>query len=210
MSRVEEYRAFRKASSELGKKVIKTALDGEAMDQGGKQLGVVHDKVLVFDDQTGPGVLADFTLFDCRVNGKNAFESYREMAGRENEAEEAILDGFLASHTSLFRIASIAPGEATLILQDLLSHATNLKLVDVALSETASPGWLVFTRLVPFTEGLNMTSGIAFVFPGHLEAYLLRQYKKLARNVRSDSEAARRFVAFYELHKKNGLPIRYE
>lgn len=210
VSRVEQYRAFRKASSELGRKVIKKALDREAMDRAGKLLGIAHGKVLVFSDESETGVMADFALFDCRVNGKNAFESYRETVGWENETEKAILDGFLASYTSLFGITSIVVGEATLILRDLLNQAVNLKLVDVALSQTTSPGWLVFTRLVPFDEGVNMTSGMAFVFPGHLEAYLLRQYKKLANKVMSDSEAVRRFVAFYELHKKNGLPIRYE
>jgi hypothetical protein len=81
--------------------------------------------------------------------------------------------------------------------------------MDIALSETATLGMLLFIRLVSFAD-FNMTSGISFIFPGHLEGYLLRKQRKLGRKVQSDSESIRRFVSFFQLSKTDGIEVRYE
>ncbi|MBU4492672.1 MAG: hypothetical protein KKD69_09455 [Euryarchaeota archaeon] len=55
-----------------------------------------------------------------------------------------------------------------------------------------------------------MTSGVAFAFPGELEEYLLRRYKKLSKKVKSDSDSIKRFVSFFRLNKTDGIEVIYE
>jgi hypothetical protein len=50
----------------------------------------------------------------------------------------------------------------------------------------------------------------SFVFPGNLEIYLLRRYKKLSKKVKSDNDSIKRFVSFFELNKTDGMEVRYE
>ena len=52
--------------------------------------------------------------------------------------------------------------------------------------------------------------GVSFVFPGDIEGYLVRKYKKLGKKVKSDSESVRRFVSFFRLSKTDGLKGKYE
>lgn len=94
-------------------------------------------------------------------------------------------------------------------MEDILNKKDNIPLMDIALSKTAVPGILLFTRLIPFKD-FNMTSGAGFVFPGELEKYLLKRYKKLRKKVESDSESVKRFVAFHKLSKSSGLKVKYE
>lgn len=210
MSIVQEYEAFRRASRELNSQVMEKSLSRKAIDRAGNLLGIVRDNTFVFSDEDETSILMDFALHDCRDNGQNAFEVYRETVGWRNETEKAILDAFLASYSSLFRVTSVVEAEATMLLRDLLNQRDNLTLVDIGFSRTSNPGLLLFTRLVPFADDLNMTSGIALVFPSSVEAYLLRRYKRLARKVQAASDPVKRFVAFFELHQECGLPVRYE
>lgn len=138
---------------------------------------------------------------------KSIAATYREKVGGESEAEKDILAALLSSYTSLFKITSI--NKSTLLLEDILNKKGDIPLMDIALSKTAAPGMLLFTRLIPF-EDFNMTSGAGFVFPAGLEEYLLRRYKKLSKKVESGNESVKRFVAFYKLSKSSGLEVKYE
>ncbi|MFQ6127088.1 MAG: hypothetical protein ACE5R6_21130, partial [Candidatus Heimdallarchaeota archaeon] len=96
--------------------------------------------------------------------------------------------------------------ERMLYLSDLLNNKDNIPLIDIDLSQTATPGMLLFIRLVPFKE-FNMTSGIIFAFPSDLETYLRQRYKELGKTVRvrSKRKAVARFVAFFRLNETYGI-----
>ncbi len=114
----------------------------------------------------------------------------------------------LHAHTSLFRIESIRQAENTLILSDLLTEQEPIRLIDISLSQTAAPDYLLFLRLIPLDD-FTMSAGFGFVFPPGKEKFLLRQQKILMRKVQSEDTAVRRFVAFFKLNQRVGLGMGY-
>ena len=209
MTIIEKYKTYRKIGMELNHKIMDTCLDRDVFMKSARLLGIVRGDTLIFDSEGEMGVLMDFALNEYRVNNKNAIEIYREKIGWQNEIEKDILDALLSSYTSLFKIISVSEAENTLLLNDILNKKDNIKLIDIAFSKSAIPGLLLFTRLVSFKD-FNMTSGVSFAFPGDLEGYLLRRYKKLSKKVKSDSDSIKRFVSFFRLNKINGIEVRYE
>lgn len=93
-------------------------------------------------------------------------------------------------------------------LTDILNKRDNTNLIDIGLSHTAIPGLLLFIRLVSFKD-FHTTSGISFIFPGNLEEYILRRYKKLSKKIASDIDSTKRFVAFFKLSKTLGMKVMY-
>jgi hypothetical protein len=115
----------------------------------------------------------------------------------------------LASHTSLFKITAVDQREKLVFFDDIINGQSRIGLIDIALSRTATIGMLLFFRLLPFSD-FNMASDVSFAFPNELANYLLRQYKKLRKKIKSDSEAVKRFVSFFWLSKTDGLKMQYE
>ncbi len=209
MTITEKYKIYRKTGTELNHKIIDACLEREVLMKSARLLGILHGDTLIFDSEDETSVLMDFTLNEYKVNSRNTIEVYREKIGWQSEIEKDILDALLSSYTSLFRITSISEVENTLILYDILNEKDRIKLIDIALSESAIPGLLLFIRLVSFKD-FSMTSGISFVFPGNLEKYLVKRYRKLSKKVKSDSESIKRFVSFFRLNKTDGIEVRYE
>jgi len=209
MTIIEKYKTYRKIGMELNHKIMDTCLDRDVFMKSARLLGIVRGDTLIFDSEGEMDVLMDFALNEYRVNNKNAIEIYREKIGWQNEIEKDILDALLSSYTSLFKIISVSEAENTLLLNDILNKKDNIKLIDIAFSKSAIPGLLLCTILVSFKD-FNMTSGVSFAFPGDLEWYLLRRYKKLSNKVKSDSDSIKRFVSFFRLNKINGIEVRYE
>lgn len=209
MTPVEKYKTYRSVAVGLTSKMLDAHRDRDALLKSGSLLGLVRKDIFVFDSEEETSILMDFVLHEYRIAGKNAIEIYREKKGWENEIEKEILDAFLSSYTSLFKIVSVSEAENTLVLNDLLKKRDPIPLIDIAFSKTAISGLLLFIRLVPFKD-FNMTSGISFVFPVNLEYYLLTRYKKLMKKVKSDSNSIQRFAAFFKLFKASGMNVRYE
>ncbi|GIX41732.1 MAG: hypothetical protein KatS3mg129_1465 [Leptospiraceae bacterium] len=209
MKILDKYKKYREVSRKLFSKIIETTLDPELVMDSARLLGIVVRDQIVFDYETEMDILMDFALNEYKINNKNTIEIYKETKGWENEIEKEILDAFLySSYTSLFQITAILKEENSLILTDLLNHKDNIKIIDIAFSHTAYEGLLLFFRLVSFKD-LNMTSGIAFLFPEGTEEYLIRRYKKLSKNILSDSESMKRYISFFKLYKTDGIRVDY-
>jgi hypothetical protein len=88
----------------------------------------------------------------------------------------------------LFRVDAISASGNILFLSDLLNNRTDIGLMDIGFSQSATPGLLLFIRLVPF-KSIFMTSGTSFIFQPALENTLLRKYKKLSEKGRFDQGA---------------------
>ncbi len=210
MTFIKKYETYRKIGMELNHRIIDSCLDRDVLMKSAKLLGIVGGgDIFIFDSEDETSVLMDFALNEYRLNNKNTIEVYREKMDWRNEIERDILDALLSSYTSLFKVTSISESENTLLLDDILNKKGNIKLIDIGFSKSGMPGLLLFIRLVPF-KNFNMTSGIAFVFPGELERYLLRRYKKLSKKVKSDSDSIKRFISFFRLNKTDGIEVRYE
>jgi len=205
---IEKYKEYRKISKELNNKIIDKCLDPDVFKKSARLLGAAQGDILVLDTEDEMNVLMDFALREYRVNKQTTVEIYREKVGGENEIEKEILDAFISSYTSLFKITSISKAEKSLILEDMLDKKDDIKIIDRSLSKSAEPGVLVFIRIVPFKD-FNMSAGIMFAFYGELEKDLLKKYKTLSRKVKSDSESVKRFASFYKLSKTDGIEVRY-
>jgi hypothetical protein len=205
---IEKYKEYRKVSKELNNKIMEKCLDPDVFKKSARLLGATEGEVLVLDNEDEMSVLMDFALREYKVNKQTTVEIYREKIGGENEIEKEILDAFVLSYVSLFKIISISKTEKSLILEDILNQKDNIKIIDRALSKSAAPGMLVFIRIVPFKD-FNMSAGILFAFYGELEKDILKKYKTLTKKVKSDSESVKQFVAFYKLSKTDGIGVRY-
>lgn len=209
MTLIRKYQTYRKIGRELNHKIMNTCLDRDVLMKSARLLGITQGDALIFDSEDQTSVLMDFALNEYHVNNKNSIEIYQEKVGVQNGTEKEILDALLSSYTSLFKIIYTSEAESSLLLSDILNQKDNIKLIDIAFSKTAIPGLLLFIRLVQFKD-FNITSGISFVFPGELEKYLLRRYKKLSKKVKTNRDSIKRFVSFFKLNKIDGIEVRYE
>ncbi len=209
MNIIEKYNLYRKTGMEMNHKIIDACLERDALTKSGKLFGILEGNTLIFSSDDETSVLFDFALHEYRKNEKNAVEAYKEKIGWQNETEREIIDAYLSSYTSLFRISSIIEKESQLILENLLNKKDVIRLIDISFSKTARAGLLLFTRIIPFGD-FNMTSGAAFAFDGCLEEYLLRKYKKISKKIESKDEALKRFVSFFKLNETDGLEVWYK
>jgi hypothetical protein len=205
---IEKYKEYRKVSKELNHKIMDKCLDPDVFKKSARLLGAARGDILVLDTEDEMNILMDFALREYRANKKTTVEIYQEKIGGENEIEKEILDAFISSYTSLFKIISISKTEKSLTLEDRLNQKENIKIIDRTLSKSAEPGVLVFIRIVPFKD-FNMSAGILFAFYGELEKDILKKYKMLSKKLNSNSKSVRRFVAFYKLSKTDGIGVRY-
>jgi hypothetical protein len=208
MNIIEKYKEYRKISKELNNEIMNTCLDRDVFQKSSRLLGAVKGDILVLDNEDEVNILMDFALREYKIKKQSTTEIYREKIGGKNEIEKEILDAFVSSYTSLFKIISISKTEKSLILNDILNMKENINMIDRALSKSAEPGLLLFIRIVPFKD-FNMSAGILFAFYGELEKNLLEKYKQLSNKVKSDSDSVKRFVSFYKLSKTDGIQVKY-
>ena len=209
MSLAKEYQACRKAHMELNHKIIRTTLRKEHFLEAGRRLGVLREGTLVFRNEDETSVLMDFALNDLKTDDKTVVQMYRDRTGGIKDVEREMLNALISSNTSLFRIDSISASDSILFLSDMLNNRTDISLVDISLSKSAIPGFLLFIRLVPF-KSVFMTSGISFVFCPDLEEILLRKYKKFSKKVDMIRNPAERFLFFFKENAVHGMDVRFE
>jgi len=76
------------------------------------------------------------------------------------------------------------------------------------LSQSCVPGFLLFIRPI-ILENFSMTSGMAFVFPGQEEQFLLKRASRPRRRGQSPRDSAKRYQAFFKLSKRRGIEVMY-
>jgi len=207
MSFMERYKRIRQAGLELNQKMLDFFLTMELIDDSARLLDVLQDGTLAFDREEEMSVFADFILHEYRWNGRKAVEIYREEIGGEDEVEEEILASFPSAYTSLFKVVAVSGN--TIFLKDLLGDEEKfIELTDIYFSKTATPGSLIFTRIVPFKD-FNITSGVSFLFKDHLLNLLIREYRKMRRKIKTESTSMKRFISFFRLNRKYGEEIMY-
>lgn len=206
---VKKYKKYRKKGQSLNSQVMNTSLDERAFGDATRLLGIRKGKTIILDDEDDLPAVADFALYDCRFDGKNAIERYVDEAGGKDEIERELLAGMRRAYTSLFRIESVRRADRTLVLTDLLTEQEPVEMIDVGMSDTAVPGLLIFLRLIPLHD-FNMSAGFGFVFPAERESYLLRQHKIMMGKVKSPDTAVQQFVAFFKLNQRVGIGMQYQ
>ena len=148
--------------------------------------------------------MIDFYLHEYQENGQTILERYRTDHPEIDQLVTAYIDAAQASYTSLFKIISTHPSESSLQVADLLNPSEEpLTAININLSQTATPGQILFSRLLPY-ENFNAFSGMYAVFPSGDDRALLKRYKVMKKRIKSDQESVQRFVACFKLNRVLG------
>jgi hypothetical protein len=208
MVSLDQYQAYRKAAKELNHQLMDALVERPVLMRAARALDIARGNTFVFESEAEMNVLMDYALYEYRRHGQSLVQRYREQTTSLSPMQQELLDGMCQAYTSLFRITEVQAAESTLVLADRLQQREDIPLIDILFSRTVEPDMLLFTRVIPLSM-MNMTAGIAFVFPGDSEASLLRRYKRLSKRVKADTEAARRLVAFFQLNRTEGIEVAF-
>lgn len=209
MTRLDTYRKYRDVGEDLNTKIFSAELDHDEIMESAALLGIETDgNEMYYDDEEQAVTHMDFALNDYRINGQTAVERYREAQAWDTEIEREILDSLVQAETSLFKITSVDPAESQLVLTDLLSGEDGIELTDINYSKSATPGILLFFRLIPYEE-FNATSGISMPFPEQVEDHLCSVSEQVRERATPHHEDVVRFRTFFELYRKYGLNTTY-
>jgi hypothetical protein len=207
------YKKYREGIMVLNKKIISKYIDRQTYLISGKYLGLVSlvkKDTIIFDNESETAALMDFAINEYKINGKKAVELYKENIMTENDIEKDILDGLLTSYTSFFKIADINKHDSKVILIDLFNRdIESIQIIDIGFSQTAVSGLLIFLRIVPLAS-FNISGGIAFAFHNDLEENLLKEYKQIAKRVKSSNESIKKYVAFFKLNRRYGIGTEFK
>ncbi len=147
---VARYQRLRAMSKNLNSAMVQR-LARDALQEGGRKLGILQDGTFVFGNEDDTSVLMDYCLYHVRRNGRTAVEQYccdhPPLAGTD---EAACLRAMQNAIYSLFRVDAAEPGVG-LAVTDMATDEQYL-LVDMGLSETAKPGFVFLSRLLLFDE----------------------------------------------------------
>jgi hypothetical protein len=205
---VKTYKNYRKVGMVLHDKIMESCLDQQTTQAAAKSLNILQGNTLTLESEAEGAAFMDFMIHEYRVAGKTAVDTYVDRTENLSEAERELLTAWSNAYTSLFKVTSTEKSESTLALTDTLNHQPEIRLMDISMSQTASPGMLIFLRLVGLKE-FNMTSGNTFAFPEHSENFLRKRYKTLAKKVNASDESMQRFIAFFKLNRAEGEGIVY-
>jgi hypothetical protein len=202
LSHIEKYIRMREAGMAINGKLMKY-VSKDMMNHAVKLLGIrMQDNKIFFDSEEETSYLMNFLLFDYKVNGKNTVQVYQENHNVSTEIENEVINSMRSSYSSLFEVTSIRG--FTVRLRDLF-RATDkpIKLIDVAFSMTASPGTILFIRLIPIDDQY-MTSGVSFIFRKEIKDYVLRRYRKISKKIDANDQDMKRYISFFKLNKECG------
>ena len=201
---INEYKQYRNIGKDFTQRMIEKFTEEENLLVVGKLMGIVQGKTFVFDSEEEANCVMDFSLYEYKVKGKSILQRYKEEKPDLNDKEAKLLEAQLDAYTSLFKIIETEPLLGSITLADLFNDDQEMKVLNINLSRTARAGLLIFTRIIPLPD-FNMSSGIYFAFPENSQRSLLKRYKIMRKKVKSNSESAQRFIAFFKLNRKEGL-----
>ena len=198
---IKRYRRYRKVGTALNHKIIDALVDGDVIEVAARALGLGAHGQLILDSEDELSVLMDFALYEVRQEGKSLVEIYREQHGGVNHTERVLLDAMVEARTGLFLVEDIDPTRHFLTLRDVIGQREPLYLVDINFSRTVWSGLFFFFRPIQ-VEDFVMTSGVAFLFLGDVERRLRRTWEKA-------KDSADRYVRFFKLSKRIGVPATF-
>jgi hypothetical protein len=162
IEQLARYQRLRKVGMEVNS-TITSSMRKSALEVAAKKLGVLKGKTLVLSSEHEMAVLNDFCLHDTRHNGRTPIEEFAQTASYPpGSLENTFLSCLLQARFTIFLVEVIEPGFGV-HARDLLWGGTKF-IVDVSLSQTAEPGLLLVSRILPFEDDLFMTSGAALPF----------------------------------------------
>jgi len=207
-----DYRAIRESGRELGSEIFKYAVENNKHDliSAAKLLGFWDGKMMVFNSDNDSETLMDFIVFEKSTQIVPAFRRFYSKNPELIDLQKENMNGMLNQYSSLFEIKSIDSIGNTLVLVDLLDDSkTEYLLMDVGMSKTALPGFILFTRIIPIRD-INMTSGVSFGFEKIYKDKLLSAISLAAFKKRRKLNGTEIFLLIHEKNLQFGKETRTE
>src|SRR6185437_12355888 len=171
---MERYIQIRELATPLITKIGMT-VPRELILQSARDLGMLGDdgSTLAFQRKTDIDYVMDRAIFDMPSPKERWIEIHcQEKLKDYSREEQAILSSYRSAYFSLYEVLRRDSGRG-IWLQDLL-QPREIFLMDKGMGGTASPGWLLATRVVTY-EGLNFSSGASAIFsPEQKDVWLTR------------------------------------
>lgn len=165
------YQRLRIRNLHLNTKLTKL-LTKEAIETGGKELGILKNGALVFGNMDESSVLMDHCLHTHRINGSTVFEYYLHETRPDPQSEDfLLLNALLKARYSIFQIEAVIAGLGAMT-RDLL-RGDEVFIVDVGLSATATENLILASRIMAPTQDFFMTTGAALPITKPAEEIIL-------------------------------------
>jgi hypothetical protein len=209
---LKEYRAIREAGIELGQKIfnLSTGIFKNELISAAKLLHMWDGKIIVFDAESDTEILMDFMVFEKPTQNAPAYQRFYDSKPELTGLQRENMNGILNFYSSLFEVKHIDSINNMLVFVDLLdANRKEYELMDVGLSQTASVGYIFYTRLIPIRD-INMTSGMAFVFENIFKDKLLSAISLVAFKKRRKLTSTEMFLLIHEKNCQYGLKTRAE
>lgn len=208
MTHVEEYKRIRKKLIEVHGGVLERATN-EDIYEVAEEMDVLENRKIVLVDELEKDAMMDFFIYREAANRKSKVALYKEAKTNQKEEEEKLLKAMVASETSLYEVVEVQREEKMIKLKDIFNPSRVVTIVDLAMSETADKDVLIFTRLIHL-DSFSITSGLIFTFRyNHLE-FLRKRSRKLMKKVKAHSESDQKFITFFKLNRREGIPFILE
>jgi hypothetical protein len=206
---LQEYKDLRKKLREIHNNILELVSQDDAT-KAAKLLGTLENKEIVLESPTEQDAHMDFFVYGEIFNGSSKLAIYKKKHNEENNEDHKLMKVMEKSDTSLYEVVEIDRENKTVLFKDVL-HPSNevFKVVDTGMSETLNENILVFTRLLHL-ENFSMTSGLIFIFRREHQEYLLRRSRKIAKKLENGNDSDKRFIAFFELNRRDGMPALLE
>ena len=209
---LERYQSIRKMQQELTAKLMSNIVNvKEEMRDAAHELGIpFRNGTICFDDPNDMDRLQDFIYFEKHRDGSTSSGKILESGFPFSTEETTFLRAATAAETSLFEIVDLRRSEHSLLLRDLLREDAPEKwIIDIAFSKSPCMGVMLFCRLLEMDD-FAFTSGASLAFAPEEKAFLLSQYRKIARIPNPTLRARKRFGFFVKQARNSLIKTIYE
>jgi hypothetical protein len=204
---VTKYQKYRIYCRDFVHEIVEEVADKKSLQKTAQIMGVWQSNRVRLKAESEMKFVMDCLLFEYETKGKKTFTLYQEQHPELEPIAVEILGAMAHNFMSLYRVIQVDRSAAIVTLKDLLHEsAEQVELLDIALSQTASIGVLLFTRLLPFAD-FNMTSGMYAVFPADTDKMLIKRHQVLMQRVKSPHESVKQLVAFFKLNRAEGILV---
>lgn len=208
MTLLEEYKNARKKVLDLHNKVLDDVSESD-VKKAANILGTLKNRQIVLESPIEKDAHMDFFLYAQIHEGKSKLNEYIKKHEDKNDEEQKLLRVMEQSETSLYEVVEINHENKMVFLKDIMNPSYVFNVIDIGMSETANKNILIFTRLLHL-ESFSMTSGLLFTFRREHKEYLVRKSRKLGKRIKCGNSSDKRFITFFDLNRKDGLPILLE
>lgn len=202
---LKRYKQLRKLGLKLSEEIPEIYGLEKSLPYIVRVMGLGQMQNIMLESEEEINFLMDFYLHEYQENGQTLIDRYRADHPEADDLVIAYLDAAQASYTSLFKVIAVNPIEKTVTLSDLLNRSDEtLTVININFSQTAKPGYVLFSRLLPYAD-FNAFSGMYAGFPDGGDRALLKRYKVMKKRVKSDRDSVQRFVACFKLNRVLGM-----